>query len=84
MNSQTQAHAGSQAVDPICGMTVDPGKALQASYAGVAFYFCGDNCVQKFKSNPSLYSKTEAQPQEGGCCQPSPAKTTTQDSGGCC
>ena len=37
--------------DPICGMNVDKATALHAERAGKTFYFCCDNCRQKFLSN---------------------------------
>ncbi|MEK7376661.1 MAG: heavy metal-binding domain-containing protein, partial [Candidatus Margulisiibacteriota bacterium] len=37
-----------KAKDPICGMTVDEVTALGAERDGKAFYFCSENCRQKF------------------------------------
>ncbi len=34
--------------DPICGMTVDPSKAIHASVGGVDHYFCSAHCKEKF------------------------------------
>ncbi len=36
--------------DPICGMTVDPAKALHVERDGKTSYFCGEGCKQKFLS----------------------------------
>jgi Cu+-exporting ATPase len=36
------------AIDPICGMTVDPATALRANRDGDLFYFCCDACRQRF------------------------------------
>ena len=38
--------------DPICGMTVDPAKALHADRDGITSYFCGEDCKQKFLAAP--------------------------------
>ncbi len=36
------------ATDPVCGMTVDRGKALVAERDGVTFHFCSEACHQTF------------------------------------
>eukprot|EP00456_Euglypha_rotunda_P046717 TRINITY_DN371_c0_g2_i4.p1 TRINITY_DN371_c0_g2~~TRINITY_DN371_c0_g2_i4.p1 ORF type:complete len:775 (+),score=143.43 TRINITY_DN371_c0_g2_i4:393-2717(+) len=36
------------AIDPICGMTVDPATARNAERDGETFYFCCEHCRQKF------------------------------------
>ncbi|MBS0206419.1 MAG: heavy metal translocating P-type ATPase [Planctomycetes bacterium] len=36
------------AIDPICGMTVDPATARSAERDGNKFYFCSEHCRQKF------------------------------------
>lgn len=51
--------------DPVCGMTVDEETALHADRDGKTFYFCCDNCRQKFLSTPAG-DKPEMKP--GGCC----------------
>jgi Cu+-exporting ATPase len=38
------------AKDPICGMAVDESSPLRAERGGQTFYFCSDNCRQKFLS----------------------------------
>jgi Cu+-exporting ATPase len=50
--------------DPICGMTVDEATALHAERVGKTFYFCSDQCRQKFLSTPAG-AKLEEKP---GCC----------------
>ncbi|MEO6993619.1 MAG: YHS domain-containing protein [Lacunisphaera sp.] len=39
-----------EAIDPICGMTVDKATALLAERDEEMFYFCSDHCRQKFLS----------------------------------
>jgi len=51
--------------DPICGMTVDAATAIHAEREGETFYFCGDQCRQKFLSK-STGAKPES--KSGGCC----------------
>jgi Cu+-exporting ATPase len=36
------------AIDPICGMTVDPATAISATRDGETFYFCSQHCKTKF------------------------------------
>ena len=41
------------AIDPICGMTVDPDKAAGLyDYKGETYYFCGASCLVRFKADP--------------------------------
>src|SRR5262245_43833532 len=48
----------SQAIDPVCGMSVDPGKAkATAVHDGQTFYFCCPSCAGKFKADPDRYLK---------------------------
>lgn len=51
--------------DPICGMTVDAATAIHAERDGETFYFCSDQCRQKFLSKPAA-AKPES--KSGGCC----------------
>ena len=47
------AHA---AIDPVCGMSVDPHIAkLKAEHAGRTYYFCSAGCRAKFMANPAKY-----------------------------
>ncbi len=43
--------------DPICGMTVNEATALQAERDGKTFYFCSDQCRQKFLPPPPVIRK---------------------------
>ena len=48
------------AVDPVCGMTVDPATApAHATYAGRRYAFCGRGCADAFTADP-LSHLTEA------------------------
>ena len=43
----------SKAIDPVCGMTVDPAKAkATAEHAGTTYYFCSQGCRDKFVKDP--------------------------------
>ncbi len=44
------------AIDPVCGMTVDPRTAKhRADYHGHTYYFCADGCRAKFVADPQKY-----------------------------
>ena len=44
--------------DPVCGMSIDPGKAAGTSnYQGRTFYFCSPGCKAKFDAKPEAYAK---------------------------
>ncbi len=52
------------AVDPVCGMTVDPQRAAGSSeYQGKTYYFCSKGCVAKFEADPERYLHPGAKPQ---------------------
>lgn len=41
------------AIDPICGMTVEPATAAGCyEYKGQTYYFCALSCLEKFRANP--------------------------------
>ena len=58
------------AIDPVCGMTVDPATAAgSAEYEGRTYYFCATSCLRKFRADPAAYidprpSAESARPQE--------------------
>jgi xanthine dehydrogenase accessory factor len=44
------------AVDPVCGMTVDPSTAADRfEYDGVTYWFCAGGCRRRFESDPRRY-----------------------------
>jgi P-type Cu+ transporter len=48
----------STAVDPVCGMSVDPATTpFQADHEGRTYYFCSANCLGTFKANPARFAK---------------------------
>ena len=51
-----EAPASGGAIDPVCGMTVDPhaGKP-RADYQGHTYYFCCAGCRTKFVADPQKY-----------------------------
>jgi len=46
----------SMAMDPVCGMEVDPATASQKTeYRGQTYYFCAPGCRKAFESEPDKY-----------------------------
>ena len=44
--------------DVVCGMQVDPGKAVGTSqHDGKTYYFCSKGCNAKFDANPGQFAK---------------------------
>ena len=55
------AHSAGEALDPVCGMVVDPHKTPhQEAHGGHTYYFCSGGCRTKFAANPAKY--LDAQP----------------------
>ena len=45
------------ALDPVCGMTVDPARAAgHVEHDGTTYYFCSKGCVAKFTADPEEVS----------------------------
>jgi len=69
-----QAHAADHgpkagagmAIDPVCGMTVEPEsarvKGLHSEYKGVDYFFCGKGCKLDFDEDPVRYFDPLHQP----------------------
>ena len=72
-------HPPRQAIDPVCGMAVDPATAPFAERRGQRFYFCSEGCRTKFLSQqaPAL-PPVDAHASGGGHPQGSPAPSTVR------
>lgn len=46
-----------QAVDPVCGMAVDPKTAASATHEGMTYYFCSEEDKARFLKDPAGYAK---------------------------
>ncbi len=44
-----------KATDPVCGMTVEPAKAKSSIFEGIPYYFCSNDCREKFEAAPGTY-----------------------------
>ena len=49
------------ALDPVCGMNVDPASAAgQYDYKGARYYFCSKHCLHSFQSDPEQFLSGKA------------------------
>ncbi len=49
------------AIDPICGMTVEPATAAgHAEYRGLTYYFCSRSCLGRFQADPEAALQPKA------------------------
>ncbi|MFW9877540.1 MAG: heavy metal translocating P-type ATPase, partial [Candidatus Thorarchaeota archaeon] len=46
--------------DPVCGMEIDPRKALEYEYKGKIYYFCSTNCETHFKRDSERFKNYDA------------------------
>ena len=68
--NHTYAHAAhatpsaTTAIDPVCGMTVDPKTAAGSfEYQGTTYYFCSTHCLHRFQKDPeSFLNRSETAP----------------------
>jgi len=44
-----------QALDPVCGMSLEIGSAAKTEYKGETYYFCCSHCQQAFEHSPEEY-----------------------------
>ena len=56
-----EAHAV-EAVDPVCGMTVETSTDLRTDYQGATYYFCHPSCLARFKESPRQFLDKTAGP----------------------
>jgi YHS domain-containing protein len=48
-------HSSSEIVkDPVCDMTVE-GDAFETAYEGIRYFFCSEQCRERFLATPHLY-----------------------------
>jgi Cu+-exporting ATPase len=46
--------------DPVCGMDIDPRRAIEYEYKNKIYYFCSSNCEAHFTQNPEKFKNYEA------------------------
>ena len=47
-------------VDPVCGMKIDPRKAIEHEYKNKIYHFCNPNCEAHFKKDPERFKNYDA------------------------
>jgi xanthine dehydrogenase accessory factor len=51
--------ADEEAIDPVCGMTVDPADSASVTHDGTTYYFCCHGCADSFRTDPDEYLTTD-------------------------
>ncbi len=55
--------ASPEAIDPVCGMTVDPAKTSHhARHAGQDYHFCSSKCRERFVARPEIFLEGASPP----------------------
>ena len=55
--------------DPVCGMTIDPAKAVgSSSYNGETYHFCSRGCETELDAAPAQYVGAAAAPVGSASC----------------
>lgn len=61
MFGKKKSTTAAKAIDPVCGMKVDPATAAATrEHDGTTFYFCSPQCAQTFDSDPHRYGHGES------------------------
>jgi YHS domain-containing protein len=56
MTMEMQDGQAQRAIDPVCGMEVDPATAAGTSeYQGTTYYFCSVGCKRQFDKDPQAF-----------------------------
>jgi YHS domain-containing protein len=68
-SAMTMQPAAVKAIDPVCGMKVNPDTAreagLIAEVEGTTYFFCSEECREQFQQDPLRYLKAPQTPPEG-------------------
>ncbi len=54
-HQEAGAGAGGKVRDPVCGMMVDPTRAVSAEHDGKTYHFCCEGCRTSFVADPAKY-----------------------------
>ncbi|MBD3194527.1 MAG: heavy metal translocating P-type ATPase [Candidatus Lokiarchaeota archaeon] len=61
--------------DPVCGMTTnEPEKWISYEHKNKDYYFCNENCLKKFKANPTKFTDKEQDKVDSKKTDPKPKK----------
>ncbi|MBV9248035.1 MAG: heavy metal translocating P-type ATPase [Acetobacteraceae bacterium] len=88
-HTQDDVHGAATAVDPVCGMTVDPRTSKHRfEYKGETFHFCCMRCRERFALEPAKYlerAETTPAPEAPGATWTCPMHPEIrQDHAGSC
>ena len=75
LNNEPPASSLASAIDPICGMSVDPTTAISCEKDGQKWYFCCESCRTKFL-NPTATSTEPPPPGTSYFCPMCPGVTS--------
>ena len=65
MDQSGHSHSATTAIDPVCGMTVDPATSRHHHIAhDHSYYFCSAGCQTKFAADPEKYLEKRSAPPE--------------------
>jgi P-type Cu+ transporter len=61
-SGETAENSDTMAIDPVCGMNVDPNaNKPRMSYQGKTYHFCSQKCHDRFEADPYFYLSGNAQ-----------------------
>jgi Cu+-exporting ATPase len=72
-SSSSSEAAGAQvkAIDPVCGMTVDPARSANGhGHDGQTYYFCSQRCLDKFQADPEKFQSARPLGAASGSMKP--------------
>ncbi|HEY7173233.1 MAG TPA: heavy metal translocating P-type ATPase [Vicinamibacterales bacterium] len=62
-----ESPAGSEVLDPVCGMTIDRADSVgEHEYRGTTYYFCNPHCLEQFREDPERYLDRSRKEAEAG------------------
>jgi YHS domain-containing protein len=50
-----EGHGEGSAKDPVCGVSVEPGRGYTMNYQGRVRHFCSRKCLDSFEAEPQRY-----------------------------
>src|SRR6195256_1381921 len=63
----TEKSESVKAIDPVCGMKVDPTTAkFKSTHLGKEYFFCSAGCLAKFQANPEKILSSPPTPMGSG------------------
>jgi len=70
------------AIDPVCGMTVDPAQpGATVEHGGKKYFFCCKHCAAKFQAEPAKYTAAATDPVCGMKVEPASAAAEVEHGG---